>query len=170
MLNTIAGQDRSVAGHLIQSADWRRTMGQFPSGVTIVTSRVGEEAVGTTVSAFSSLSLDPMLLIVCLDHNSQTRSAILRSGVFAVNILASGQQALALQFGRSKGGDKFSGIDFQTAETGSPLLPGACANIDCILERLIDGGDHDILIGRPRSLCINEDATPLIYHRGRFLE
>lgn len=148
---------------------WRAAMGAFASGVVIVTTQ-GEDGqpVGTTVSAFSSVSLDPPLLLVCLDHKSRTRAAVKRSGHFCINILAAGQGGLARLFAGPGATDRFASVAITPGVLGDPQITGALVSIDCRLHSLHGAGDHDILIGRG----LNIQATPgdpLIYSQGRFL-
>ncbi|AXF12928.1 flavin reductase (plasmid) [Paraburkholderia graminis] len=150
-----------------QIAQWRETMGEFPSGVTIVTTMENGRPLGSTVSAFSSLSLRPRLLLVCLDLRSNTLAAINKTGTFAVNILSDGAQALALKFG-AKEGEKFSDVDYEIGDLGCPLLTDCCANIECRLTTSYMEGDHAILIGQPGTIVREPMRSPLIYHRGAF--
>lgn len=149
--------------------EWKRCMGQFAAGVTVITAldSMGR-AVGTTVSAFSSLSLRPRLLLVCLDRRSRTLEAIRHGGCFAVNMLAAGEGELALNFGR-KGEDQFAGIAHARGFLGCPLLERVCARIECRLETIHDGGDHDILIGSPVRVEVMPENAPLVYYAGRFV-
>ena len=150
-----------------QATQWRQTMADFPSGLTIVTTMENSRPSGTTVSAFCSLSLRPRLLLVCLDLRSNTLEAINRTGSFAVNILSAQAQPLALKFG-VKEGDKFADVDYQIGDLGCPLLSDCCANIECHVHASYIEGDHAILIGKP-ALIRREPAHPaLVYHRGGF--
>ena len=149
---------------------WRDTMSQFASGVTVITTHNEQgRATGTTVSAFSSLSLEPMLLIVCLDKRSNTLLNLLSHQRFAVNILAQPQQQVAFQCG-SRNEDKFSRINYYHGEHGLPLIDGCCAHIECTLHQNIDAGDHTIIIGKPLSITTYPEHAPMIYHRGKFLD
>lgn len=147
---------------------WREIMAQFPSGVTAVTTRDKHgQPIGSTVSAFSSLSLDPMLLLVCLDKRSKTLSALSEQQRFAVNILSSGQQSIALQCGSRKD-DKFSGIGYINGQYGMPLINDACTSIECDVKNIFEGGDHAIIVGQPLAATTMPDTAPLLYHRGAF--
>ncbi|MCU4571647.1 MULTISPECIES: flavin reductase family protein [Acinetobacter] len=148
---------------------WRDTMANFASGVTIITSldELGN-AVGSTVSAFSSLSLDPMLLLVCLDNRSRTLGHIQRQENFAVNILSKDQKEMAFLCG-SKSNDKFDCIEYVLGQYGLPLLKNTCVSIECELTAIHDGGDHKILIGKPLSLLQTDMQLPLIFHKGQFI-
>ncbi|MDP3300034.1 MAG: flavin reductase family protein [Phenylobacterium sp.] len=156
-------------GAPFEAPAWRAAMGAFASGVVIVTTEDEEgRPVGTTVSAFSSVSLDPPLLLVCLDHKSRTRAAVKRSGHFCINILAAGQGGLARLFAGPGATDRFANLEITPGVLGAPQITGALASIDCRLHSLHAAGDHDILIGR--GLNIQAAAgEPLIYSQGRFL-
>ncbi|MDP2215561.1 flavin reductase family protein [Phenylobacterium sp.] len=148
---------------------WRAAMGAFASGVVIVTTQdEAGQPVGTTVSAFSSVSLDPPLLLVCLDHKSRTRAAVKRSGHFCINILAAGQGALARLFAGPGATDRFADVEITPGVLGAPQIAGALASIDCRLHSLHAAGDHDILIGRGLNIAA-APGDPLIYSQGRFL-
>jgi len=150
--------------------EYRQALGSFASGVTVITSLDGADPVGTTVSAFSALSMDPPLVLVCLASTSNTLAHIERSGFFGVNILASGQSDHALRFASSKGTNKFESIDFCAGGTGAPLLTGASATIDCVLHEILPGGDHAILLGHAQSSVVNLELAPLTYFRGAFVD
>jgi len=151
---------------------FRLTLGCFASGVTVVTSVHGGDIAGTTVSAFASLSLNPPLVLVCLDETSATRALIEQARVFAVNVLAEGQGPLSEHFAqRREEGDphQFNGVGWRAGTTGSPILEGCHAFADCRVEAVHEGGDHRIYIGRVTSLGVDENNTrPLVYHAGAY--
>lgn len=149
------------------ATQWRQTMADFASGLTIVTTMENSRPLGTTVSAFCSLSLRPRLLLVCLDLRSNTLKAIEKSGSFAVNILSAPMQALAMKFGM-KEGDKFADVDYQIGDLGCPLLADCCVNIECQVHASYIEGDHAILIGKPALIRREPAHPPLLYHRGGF--
>ncbi|MBI3929261.1 MAG: flavin reductase family protein [Armatimonadetes bacterium] len=140
----------------IDSLEFRRTLGRFASGVVVVTTGRGEERRGMTASSFTSVSLDPPLVLFCVQNHSGTLAAIEQNGTFAVNVLAEDQQATCFQFaGRSD--DKFSGQSFRPGpETGAPLLEGALARLECRLSQVVPAGDHQIVIGE----VLGMDRTP----------
>ena len=148
-------------------AEWRAAMGQFASGVTIVTSWDGETPVGTTVNAFCSVSLDPPLLLACVDFSNPVLGPIERSGVLGVNILGAESCELARRFGRKSDDDKFAGVAYH-AEGGAPRLEAAPVFIDCRLEQAHDAGDHKIVIGRGVRVHHAASGAPLLYHKGAF--
>jgi hydroxymethylglutaryl-CoA lyase len=146
--------------------DFRRAMGQFASGVTVVTSKHGDTPIGVTASSFTSLSLDPPLVLVSLSKRLFTHNVIAESGYFAVNVLSARQLELGMRFAgmRPDITDRFAGLAVTTAVTGSPLLPDSLAWIDCTVWAMYDGGDHTIFVGQVRDLAISDFDVPLLYH------
>jgi flavin reductase (DIM6/NTAB) family NADH-FMN oxidoreductase RutF len=147
---------------------FRRVMGSFASGVTVVTV-VGPDGMptGFTASAVSSLSLDPRMLLVCVNERSATLTAVKEAGSFVVNILSAQQQEVAQQFATRRD-DRFGGIRWRTGPaTGAPVLDGSLAFAECILRDTCQGGDHVILMGEIVAGDAHE-AEPLLYFRGRY--
>ncbi len=144
---------------------FRQALAGFPSGVTVVTT-LGDDGrmVGFTASAFSSLSLDPPLVLVCPALTSSTYPHLVRRQRFAIHILAAGQQAIAMAFA-SKGTDKVAALDWRESELGNPILPGAACVIECTLWRDYEGGDHAIVVGAVQRID-HADQPVLLYHRG----
>jgi flavin reductase (DIM6/NTAB) family NADH-FMN oxidoreductase RutF len=151
----------------VTSDAFRRTLGRFTSGVTVVTAALGEQRAGLTVSAFSSLSLDPPLILVCIDKRSPSIALIEQSRVFNVNILDEGQANLSQHFASSIP-DKFAAVSFRPGTLGAPLLDGTLGYLECRLKEVIDGGDHVILLGQVESADVTEDRQPLVYYQGRY--
>ena len=147
---------------------FRRMMGSFASGVTIitVTGKDGEPH-GFTASAVSSLSLEPRMLLVCVNQHSATLSLMQEAGTFAVNILSTAQQETAQQFATRQEG-RFTGIRWRPGtETGAPILDGTLAYAECRLAETCKGGDHVIVMGEILAGDAHE-AEPLLYFRGRY--
>ncbi len=146
---------------------FRAVLGRFASGVTIITTtdRDGRDQ-GMTVSAFSSLSLDPPLVLVCIDHAASLWPVLQTAEHFAVNILASQQEALSRRFS-SKEPDRFDGIGFSRGNTGVPMLDDTLASIECAITARVPQGDHSILIGHVES-GTTRDLQPLLYYRGGY--
>jgi flavin reductase (DIM6/NTAB) family NADH-FMN oxidoreductase RutF len=143
--------------------EFKQALARFASGVTVVTSRLGERLHGMTVSAFASVSLEPPLVLVCADKSSDTHALIARSGVFAVNVLAAGQEALSNRFASKRDEERrFEGVAWRGGATGSPLLPGVLASLDCKVESAHEAGDHVIYVGRVEAVA-SSDAEPLVY-------
>jgi len=152
----------------VTAAAFRDALAAWASGVTIVTSRHGETIHGMTVSAFSSVSLDPPLVLVCTDQTSDTHAVIRASGCFGVNVLHEAQRALSQRFAIKKDEHRrFDGVGYGVAETGAPLLDGALVGIDCRVEAAHEAGDHVIYVGRVVAIRMGE-GEPLLYHRGRY--
>lgn len=149
--------------------DFRRAMGSFASGVTVVTACHGGQLVGTTVSAFSSVSMDPSLVLVCLKRDSRTLAALRLAERFCVNILAREQGDLAYRFAKSGADDRFALTAVEAGLCGAPVLAGCVAAVECALHAAYDGGDHEIFVGRVLRVVTDETKTPLVYARGGFL-
>jgi 4-nitrophenol 2-monooxygenase / 4-nitrocatechol 4-monooxygenase, reductase component len=146
---------------------FRDVIGRFASGVTVITTTAEDgDDHGTTASAVSSLSMDPPMLLVCLNRTSDTRTAILESGVFGVNILAEHQGQVAYQFAR-KGQDKFAGVGIRRGRTGVPLVANALAHLECEVEETVTGGTHTVFLARVKEAA-GQEGAPLTYFRGRF--
>ncbi len=152
----------------VLSDGFKRALGSWPSGVAIVTTRAGDEIQGMTVSAFSSVSLDPPLVLICADKTSNTHALLQRSGCFAVNILAADQADLALHFAdKTREATRFQGLSCGRGVTGAPLIPGVVASIDCVTLDNVDAGDHVIHVGRADHVA-TYDRPPLLYLRSGF--
>jgi flavin reductase ActVB len=147
---------------------FRNAMARFASGVTVVTTRNSDGAfVGFTASAFSSLSLEPPLLLVCLQKDADCYRAFMESGEFAVSILAHGQDKIARRFA-TKAIDKWAGTPSRPGEiAGLPLMSDAAAHCECRIRERVDGGDHTILIGEVLRAEVS-DAEPLVHYNRQF--
>jgi flavin reductase (DIM6/NTAB) family NADH-FMN oxidoreductase RutF len=146
---------------------FRAVMGRFVTGVTIVTARGPDGPVGLTANAVCSLSLDPLLLLVCFDRSARTLPVIEETGRFGVNVLATGQEGLATQFaGKASFEEKFRDVPY-SEDAGIPVLEGVHAWVGCELDRLIDGGDHIIGIGSVFAAELGA-GDPLAFHQGTF--
>ena len=153
----------------IGADEFRAAMASFPSGVTVVTTvdRFGERA-GITVSAFSSLSLDPPLCLVCIDRASSSLPVIKSAEKFAVNVLGREQDSLSQHFAFGDG-DRFADIEWVPGPvTGCPVLPGVAASIECEVKASLPGGDHDIVIGNVVGVDTDPAVEPLLYWRGQY--
>lgn len=159
------GKGRKVT---VSADEFRRALGCFPSGVTVVTAQGGNgRPAGVTVSAFSSLSLDPPLVLFCLDKNTAALAAFVEGDGFAVNILADDQAALSRAFA-SPEADRFAGVRHTTGEGGCPILAGVAAWLECRRVAVHDGGDHYILVGRVERAEAAPGKSPLVYAQGRY--
>ncbi len=148
--------------------DFRRVLGHFSTGVTVVTSVDQQEPVGLTIQAFCSLSLDPPLILVCPARTSVTWPRVEKAGVLCVNVLAEHQANVAKQFARS-GTEKFAGIRWARSQvTGSPVIDDSMAWIDCRIQEVREGGDHFIAICHALALGARTDVRPLIFFKSGF--
>lgn len=144
----------------------RNTLGHFATGVTVITTTKGEELVGLTANAFTSLSLDPPLILVCIDKKSSSIGAFSAGHPFAVNILQEEQNEVCSNFAK-KGGDKFRGVSFSISNDGVPILNDNLATIECKVHKVIEGGDHYIVTGYVKNACYNDKSNPLLFYRGK---
>ena len=149
-----------------------RAMSRVPGPVTVVTTVDGTgRRWGFTATSFTSLSLDPPLVLVCLNRTASTHPAFASADRFLVNLLAHGQDHLARRFARS-GVDRFAEGDAEgdvvPCELGLPGVPDACVRVACALHTLHDGGDHSILVGRVLDTHVDDDRTPLVYYDRTF--
>jgi len=155
----------------LDSLSFRKALGSFASGVTVITAtdpQVGTP-VGVTVSAFSSLSLDPPLVLFCLGRTGSCVGAIEAAGRFAVNILADDQRDLSARFAGPVE-SRWCDLAWEALPGGSPALPGALTVLDCRLSRTVEGGDHLVFIGEVEAIRSREGARPLIYQGGSYLD
>jgi len=146
---------------------FRRVLGHFASGVTVITGVDGGGPVGFACQAFAALSLDPPLVLCSPAKSSSTWPRIAAAGHFCANILAADQRDLARRFGVS-GRDKFAGIRWTPGPNGAPLLPGVLTWVACSVETVHDAGDHYVVIARVTDLGDSIAGEPLLFYRGRF--
>jgi flavin reductase (DIM6/NTAB) family NADH-FMN oxidoreductase RutF len=152
----------------IDPARFREVIGRFPTGVAIVTADGPDGPSGLTTNAVTSLSLDPMLLLVCFDNASRTLPAVRDAGRFAVNVLRAGQEDLAAVFASKRvARQKFEAVTHRVAH-GVPVLDGALAWLACDLEALHAAGDHTIGIGRVTHLDADPAGEPLVFFGGGY--
>ena len=151
----------------VAARDFRRALGQFASGVTVVTTQNGRgEPLGLTVTAFSSLSLEPPLVLVCIDNHSETHEGFRASGRFGVSILAEDQDGWSRRFAVA-GPEKFQSAPLIQSPGGLSLVPGALAHIECRVSSALPGGDHTIYVGEVTSLAVAE-GRPLLHYRASY--
>ena len=145
----------------------RDTLGRFATGVTVITTRDADGApVGVTVNSFSSVSLEPPLVLWSLARSALSLPAFRAHDCWAVHVLGAEQEALSARFA-SRGADKFAGLPHRNGIGDVPLLDGCAARLQCRTQRIYDGGDHIILLGEVVSFE-QGDATPLLFHAGRY--
>lgn len=147
---------------------FREVIGRFPTGVSVVTAAGDDGPAGLTTNAVTSLSLEPLLLLVCLDRGSRTLPALETAGRFAVNVLREGQEELARVFASKRPmPEKFEAISHTVAH-GVPVLDDALAWLACEVREILPGGDHVIAIGEVTGLDADPDGRPLVWWRGEF--
>ena len=152
---------------MVAPDDFRRVLGHFATGVTILTTTDAEgRPTGLTVSAFCSVSLDPPQILVCVDHKSQSYPALRDGGRFAVNILGAEHESISRRFATTRL-DKFEEVPFRMGALGVPLIEGALAQLECrTVSRHVEG-DHTILVGRVEE-ARSDAGEPLLYYRGKY--
>jgi 3-hydroxy-9,10-secoandrosta-1,3,5(10)-triene-9,17-dione monooxygenase reductase component len=149
-------------------ASFRTVLGHFATGVTVIAAMEDGHPVGVAANSFTSVALDPPLVLFCAAKNSSTWPRIRNAAKFAVSILGDDQEDVCRVFA-SPGADRFSQIGYRlSAATGSPILHDAIAYVDCETEREVDAGDHVIVIGRVLELGVLRHADPLLYYRGGY--
>lgn len=152
----------------IDPATFRAVLGRFASGVTVVTVRDGDgHDHGMTVSAFCSVSLEPPLVLACIDRSATLLAALEAGGAYAITMLAESQEALSRRFA-SDVDDRFDGVGYTRGPRGSALLDDALAWLECRVEARVDAGDHVVIIGRVEFAEVNERAGPLLYYRSGY--
>jgi flavin reductase (DIM6/NTAB) family NADH-FMN oxidoreductase RutF/DNA-binding MarR family transcriptional regulator len=145
---------------------FRRALGQFPTGVTIATAAAGERPVGMTANSFSSVSLEPPLVLWCVAKAAPSYPAFMAAGAFAIHFLGADHHALALRFaGKAGRAEKFADLAYSRGETGAPLLDGVAPIFECRVWARYDGGDHTILVGEVVHF-IARPHEPLLFHSG----
>lgn len=156
----------------IDPNEFRRVLGHFPTGVTVVTGADADGPVGLAIGSFASVSLDPPLVMFCPARTSASWARMRETDGFCVNVLGDDQKEVSGAFA-GKSDDKFAGIDWDTQVTGSPVIAGSLAWIDCTVHAIHDGGDHEIVVGRVEALAAAEpggDAAPgpLLFYKGGY--
>ncbi|MGH3880710.1 MAG: 3-hydroxy-9,10-secoandrosta-1,3,5(10)-triene-9,17-dione monooxygenase reductase subunit [Actinophytocola sp.] len=152
---------------MIEPAAFRKALGHFCTGVTVVTAMEGAEPVGFACQSFAALSLDPPLVLFCPGRTSRTWPLIERHGSFCVNVLSHDQRDVSTVFGTA-GADKFAAASWQPGPSGVPVLDGVLTWLDCAIESVHDGGDHHVVIGRVTTLGPRRDTRPLLFYRGAY--
>jgi flavin reductase (DIM6/NTAB) family NADH-FMN oxidoreductase RutF len=151
----------------VSPEDFRRACGRFATGVCVATvlDRQGSPH-GLTVSSFTSVSLEPPLVLICIGHAVTLVDHFRAAKYFAINVLRDGQREISDRFAR-KGYDRFDGLPWTAGATGVPLLPGSLATMECEVEQRVASGDHDIFVGRMLAATV-EEGNPLIYFASRY--
>lgn len=147
---------------------FRQLLGSYPTGVTVVATRDDRgDPCGLTVNSFSSLSLEPPLILVCIDRDASSHDPLVGSGTFAVSILAADQAGLAAHFATQPAESRFAEISWHEGPDGDPVVDGAAAWLTCSLEAVHEGGDHSILVGRVGAGELGASEA-LVFHRGGY--
>lgn len=144
----------------------RQIMGRFATGVTVITTRFGDEVSGMTANAVISLSLDPPLVAVCVDRGASMHAYLSQGGCFAINILRLDDEDISNRFAKP-GPKDFSDLRVEEGQTGAPILSDALAWLDCRLVQTVETGDHDLFLGEPLAGATGEGA-PLLYYGGQY--
>lgn len=154
---------------LVSATEYRAALSRFASGVTVVTSRdvLGTD-YGMTVSAFSSLSLSPPLVLVCISRSASWHAAIGESSHFVVHVLSDAQEEYSRRFASERAG-RFGGVEYTRTNAGVILLPDTIATLDCRITARHDGGDHAIVVGAVEQARVS-DGDPLLYYRGAYAQ
>ena len=152
----------------LDSRAFRNALGRFATGVAIVTALDADgHPVGLTVNSFSAVSLEPPLVLWCLDNRSHNLAAFSRASHHAINILAADQEELSNRFATWPA-DRFAGLDWRPGAGGAPVLPGCCAVFEVANETAHAAGDHTIFIGRVERFAEQARPAPLLFHAGRY--
>jgi flavin reductase (DIM6/NTAB) family NADH-FMN oxidoreductase RutF len=163
---TATGSPATVAG-AVDQARFRQVLGHFATGVTVVTGRNPAGPVGLAVNSFTSVSLDPPLVAFSVNRRSTTWPLLRAAGRFTVNILGADQEAVCRRFA-STGRERFEGVGWRPSPGGSPVLDGALAWIDALVEVEHDAGDHLLVVGRVTGLDVVREGAPLVFYRGGY--
>jgi flavin reductase (DIM6/NTAB) family NADH-FMN oxidoreductase RutF len=151
----------------VDDASFRLALSQFATGVTVVLTRDAAGApAGLTVNAFSSVSLEPPLVLICVDHRSDAHEPLAQSGIFGVSVLGEAQEDISRRFSW-RGPEKFEGFVLEHGATGALLVPGAIAHLECAVVGAHRAGDHTIYVGEVRVIRV-VGGRPLVYHAGGY--
>lgn len=168
-MQTRVVQDRSRGVIRPDAREYRRVIGRFPTGVTVVTCcDPGGKPWGLTASSLTSVSLEPLFLLVCIGKGSRSHDIVAAGEHFAVNVLGADSADLSNHFALVNPADRFDGVDYRTEVTGSPVLDRASAWLDCRIAQLHDAGDHTIVVGEVLGCDAEDGVEPLVYHSGTY--
>lgn len=145
----------------------RNALGRFATGIAVVMAKDEEGLIGVTVNSFSSVSLDPPLVLFCMARSLNSLSRLEKAKAYSVNILLGTQQEVSNRFARA-GEDKFAGTAWEEGVSGAPRLLPAHATFECLPYANYDGGDHEIFVGRVVHMHVDEEGDPLLYYRGSY--
>jgi flavin reductase (DIM6/NTAB) family NADH-FMN oxidoreductase RutF len=151
----------------VGAAEYRTVLGHFATGVTVITATLDGEPIGMAANSFTSVSLDPPLVLFCAAYSSSTWPKIEAAGAFCVNILADDQEDVC-RLMATKDVDRFAQVGWRKGPTGSPILDGVLAHIDCTTDAIHDAGDHAVVVGRVVELEVHHENGPLTFFRGGY--
>ena len=155
----------------LNPTEFRKAMGAFATGVTIITVDLDGEVHGMTANAFTSVSLDPMLVLVCVDHSTRTHAHLQAKKRFGINVLCEDQRAISEYYARPERthehAESEAGARFERTRHGTPMLHGALAYLECRLESVEEAGDHSIFIAEVEDV-VQRDGAPLLFFRGKY--
>jgi flavin reductase (DIM6/NTAB) family NADH-FMN oxidoreductase RutF len=154
----------------VDPIEFRSIIGHFATGVTVITTAAGQELQGMTANAVASLSLDPVMVLICVEKSTHTHRLLEAGGVFTVNILGEHQEDVSRTFARRAEPEAGSlrGVPFVFGKTGSPRLEDCLAFLECRISNALDGGDHTIFLGEVVAEGIVNDVKPLMFFRGKY--
>ncbi|MBX2874309.1 MAG: flavin reductase family protein [Saprospiraceae bacterium] len=157
---------------MMDTLELRKVMGQFATGVTVITTQLGDDKFGFTANSYTSVSLEPPLILFCLHKDSKGCPIFLKNGAFAVNILADDQIEVSNGFANREltAAERFQLVSHQAGATGSPIIDGAMGYLDCQLSSSLESGDHVIFIGEVIDMGQRPAKRPLIYFQGGYRE
>ncbi len=163
------GEVVEIDGEAAQAAarTYRDVLGQYASGVTVITTMVGKTPVGMTCQSFTSVSLDPPLVAFLPQKTSRAFTAIRQTRTFCVNMLAADQTEISNAFA-SRADDKFAGVEWEPTATGTPRLAGTVGWVDCTVQDVHEAGDHYLVIGKVVALGQGDTDKPLLFHQGQY--
>jgi flavin reductase (DIM6/NTAB) family NADH-FMN oxidoreductase RutF len=155
----------------LTSSDFRKAMGAFATGVTIITVDLGGEVHGMTANAFASVSLDPMLVLICVDHSTRTHAHLHAKKRFGINVLCADQRGISEYYARPErsheSAEEEAGAKFDRTQHGTPMLHGSLAYLECRLHSAEVAGDHTIFIAEVEDVVVRE-GEPLLFFRGKY--
>ncbi len=154
----------------VDPMEFRSIIGHFATGVTVITTAAGDQLHGMTANAVSSLSLDPVMVLICVDKTTHTHRVLDEGGVFTVNVLGEHQEAVSRVFAKKSEPETgtLRGEPFRLGETGAPILSDCLAFLECRVAGTFDGGDHTIFLGQVVSEGVVEEMRPLLFYRGGY--
>lgn len=156
----------------IDAREFRTIIGNFATGVTVITAAAGEELQGMTANAFTSLSLDPMLVLICVDKGSHTHRVVQSGGAFTVNVLGAHQEGVSRLFAKKAEPERgaLRGQAFRIGVTGAPVLEDCLAYVECRVAGELPGGDHTIFLGEVVDAAVVSGGEPLVFFRAQYRE